>query len=201
MNREGIIYTVIITFVFSFLLVAVLALTNQFTSERIARNQVLTHRRAVLNAFGIETTGTSEDYYLYESRVQSEMVDDNRFYFTEVGGERADAIVFSGSGLWGPIEGVIAVKSDFSRVLGMDIIFHNETPGLGGRIDESWFKEQFRDEKLKEDGLRIFGTGGGDTDRDNGRIDAVTGATRTSQALEGIINNSLQRLQGRLGVH
>jgi Na+-transporting NADH:ubiquinone oxidoreductase subunit C len=200
MNREGVIFTVIVTFVFSFLFVAVLALANELTFERVQRNRLLTERRSALNAFGIETKGTEEDYSLYENFIRSETTETDRFYTAEVGGEEARAIRFTGDGLWGTITGVIAVKSDFSRILGMDIISHNETPGLGGRIDEPWFKEQFRNEKLNEGQIQIRGSGGGDTDHDNGRVDAVTGATRTSQALERMLNVYLEKLQNLKGV-
>jgi Na+-transporting NADH:ubiquinone oxidoreductase subunit C len=192
MNRQGIIYTIIITFVVSFFFVSLLALTNEFTRTRIERNELITKRRGILNSFGLETTGTDDDYSLYASRIKEKTLGTNQVFEAQLDGEKAEAIQFSGSGLWGTITGVLAVKEDFSRIVGMDIIDHNETPGLGGRIAEAWFKEQFRNEILKEGQIRISGTGGGDKDKDNGKVDAVTGATRTSQALEKILNEYLK---------
>jgi len=194
MNKQGLVYTVIITFSVSFVLVAVLSLTNELVRARIERNQLLRERRSVLNAFGIETTGTAEDFELYDERITEETVDGNRLYQARTDGGTAYGIRFTGSGLWGTITGALAVRPDLSRMVGMDIIEHNETPGLGGRIDEPWFKRQFRGERIDEASIAVSGAGGGDEDKDNARVDAVTGATRTSDSLEAIINRYLERL-------
>jgi Na+-transporting NADH:ubiquinone oxidoreductase subunit C len=200
MNREGVLYTVIFTFTVSFFFVALLALSNEFTKAKVERNRVLSERRAVLNVFGIETAGTDADYDLYDRRISESKEGDLTLYEAQVNGQRVEAIRFSGSGLWGTITGVVAVLEDMSRIIGLDIISHNETPGLGGRIAEAWFKEQFQGEKIVGGRIQVQGTGGGDTDKDNGRVDAITGATRTSQALENILNQHLQaieRLRGK----
>jgi len=199
MNRQGIIYTVIFTFVASFFFVALLSLTNEFTRTKVDRNQVVVKRRAVLNAFGIETMGTDEDYTLYESRIKEREIEGYRIYDAQLTGEKAAAIEFSGSALWGTITGVLAVKEDLSRIIGMDIISQNETPGLGGRIDEAWFKEQFRNELIKNDQILVTGSGGGDKNKDNGKVDAITGASRTSQAVEQVVNQYLAILRKILG--
>lgn len=199
MNRQGLIYTVIITFAASFFFVVILTLTNELVRDRIDRNQLLTERRAVLSAFGIDTTGTAADFERFEERIETTSAEGNQLYRVRVDGQTAHGIRFAGSGLWGTITGVVAVRSDFSRMVGMDVISHNETPGLGGRIDEAWFKRQFRGEKLEEAGIAVSGTGGGDENKDNARVDAVTGATRTSNALEDIINRHLETLQDLQG--
>ena len=197
MNREGIVYTVIATFIVSFSFVALLALTNEFTNEKVERNRVLSERRSVLNSFGIDIEGSDADYDLYDNRVTEFTEQGIDLYRAQIIGHTVEAIKFSGSGLWGTITGVIAVEQDLSRIVGIDIISHNETPGLGGRIAEEWFTDQFRGEKISEGRIRVLGTGGGDTDKDNGRVDAVTGASRTSAALEQIVNKSLETI-GRL---
>jgi len=197
MNRGGIVYTVVVTFIASFFFVALLALANELTNELVERNRVLSERRSVLNSFGIDIEGSDSDYELYDSRVTESTEKGNNFYQAQIEGHTVKAIKFSGSGLWGTITGVIAVEQDLSRIVGMDIISHNETPGLGGRIAEDWFLDQFHGEKINEGRIQVLGTGGGDTDKDNGRVDAVTGASRTSTAIEQIVNKSLETL-GRL---
>ena len=199
MNRQGLIYTVVITFVVSFVFVAVLSITNELVRGRIARNQLLNQRRAVLRAFDIETSGTADDFNLYDERITETTVEGNQLYEARKNGETVFGIRFTGSGLWGTISGVLAVRSDFSRMVGLDIIEQNETPGLGGRIDEPWFKRQYRGERIAESGIAVSGSGGGDEDKDNARVDAVTGATRTSDALEGIVNTYLQTLKDLRG--
>ena len=201
MNRGGIFYTVLITFVVSFVFIAVLAVANYSVRQKIERNQELVLRRTVLNAMGIATSGTESDYETYEERIEEEEWEDFRLFSTVTDGERVEGILFTGSGLWGTITGVISVDSDFTRVIGLDIADHNETPGLGGRIDEAWFKEQFSGEIIRENRIRFLrgGTGKGDPDHQNSAVDAVTGATRTSQALEAILERYLGKLKESIG--
>ena len=195
MNRQGIVYTIIFTFVAAFFFVLILSLTNELTGERVALNQNLRKRRAILNAIGIAVQGGEADYKMYDARVKERIVDGAQLFEAVVDGQTVLAIQFAGSGLWGVITGVLAVNDGFSQVIGIDIISHNETPGLGGRIDEAWFKEQFRGETLVEGRIRVAGAGDGDADRNNGRVDAITGASRTSQALDTILNRSLAAIR------
>ncbi|RKX71235.1 MAG: FMN-binding protein, partial [Spirochaetes bacterium] len=103
---------------------------------------------------------------------------------------------FSGQGLWGTVTGVIAVNDNVTRIIGLDIISHEETPGLGGRIEEDWFKDQFRGEAIPENGIKVRkGEGGSDDNPDNGIVDGVTGASLTSAAMEVIVNNQIAELR------
>ncbi|HPD80585.1 MAG TPA: FMN-binding protein [Spirochaetales bacterium] len=52
------------------------------------------------------------------------------------------AVEQSGPGLWGTITIILAASAD-GVIRGIEIVSQNETPGLGGRIDEPVFKKQF----------------------------------------------------------
>ena len=100
----------------------------------------------------------------------------------------------SGSGLWGEIKAHIGFTGDLKSIAGIDFIVQNETPGLGARIAESWFREQFRGktgpltmvpEGTKNEGPRQF--------------DAITGATVTSTAVQSIVNTTLKRADALKG--
>jgi Na+-transporting NADH:ubiquinone oxidoreductase subunit C len=103
---------------------------------------------------------------------------------------------FRGLGFWAPIEGILAVTPDMSETIGIKIVQQSETPGLGGRITEPVFTEQFRKGVLvspREGGDTIVvGADGGDNPR---HVDAITGATQTSMAMERILNEALARFQ------
>ena len=72
----------------------------------------------------------------------------------------------------------------------------NETPGLGGRINEPWFKNQFEGEEIPADGIEVRALEGeGDPDATNGVVDSITGATRTSESIESIVNNQIEQLR------
>ncbi|MCK5735709.1 MAG: FMN-binding protein, partial [Spirochaetaceae bacterium] len=65
-----------------------------------------------------------------------------------------------------------------------------------GRIEEDWFKDQFRGEVIPENGITVRkGEGGSDKDPDNGVVDGVTGASLTSTAMEVIVNNQIAELR------
>ncbi|MFP4362277.1 MAG: FMN-binding protein, partial [Spirochaetia bacterium] len=176
------------------------AFAHSATAERVEANQELFRQRAILSAMNISYDSPEEVYEKFDN-VQTREIEDMEFYTSVVDGSRVYARSFAGSGLWGTITGVIAVNSSVSRIAGLEIISHNETPGLGGRIEEQWFKDQFAGERIPSEGITVDvqGSGTGDEDPDNGEVDAITGATRTSTAMEVIINNVLENIRPVLG--
>jgi Na+-transporting NADH:ubiquinone oxidoreductase subunit C len=189
-------YTVIVTFAVSFLFVGLLALANEVTKEKAAANALIMERRAVLNAMGIPYSGDAEVLDAYERAVEEARAGDLEISRATVDGKPVEALRVSGPGLWGTITAVIGVRPDLSEIVGLDIITQNETPGLGGRIGEDWWKTQFRGEKIVNGRIDVAaGSGRGDREPDNGRVDAVTGATLTSNAMEDIINRALESLK------
>lgn len=200
MNKQGILYTVIITFLICFAFIFVLSLTDRAVAERIIKNKDINERKAVLTAFGLSYKSDEDAFTLFENKISSEKIKDSVLYTTPIAGEKAYAIIFQGQGLWGIITGVLAVSKDVKRIIGMDLISHNETPGLGGRIDEPWFKNQFKNKLLNDQGTVIIAKSKTTATSDRpGEIDAITAATQTSQAFEKIINQYLTRLSALLG--
>lgn len=200
MNKQGLVYTVIFTFAVSFVFVLLLAFANEGTRSLVALNQQVARQRAVLNAMGIEYGDTNEEITEAFGAVEEIERGGERIYRTTGEGGEIYAIEFVGSGLWGQIEGVLAVDAGLGRTVGIEIISHNETPGLGGRIDEPWFKQQLTGERIIDGTIRVAAAGPGDPDHDNGTIDAVTGASRTSGAIQTILDNELSTLAAILEV-
>jgi Na+-transporting NADH:ubiquinone oxidoreductase subunit C len=46
-------------------------------------------------------------------------------------------------GLWGRIQGYLAIENDGSTVSGFTVYKHSETPGLGGEIEKAWFQKNW----------------------------------------------------------
>ncbi|AFG37863.1 FMN-binding protein [Spirochaeta africana] len=195
MNKQSVLYTVVFTFLVSFVFVTLLAFSNEATREQVELNNQLARSRAVLNALGIEFASESELLSRFEDLAYDE---DSGLFTTEADGQTLHAFEFSGSGLWGPIRGVIAVTANLEKIVGLEIVEHNETPGLGGRIEESGYKQQFRGLIIPDDKTFTLNPAG-DSDKDSGQVDSVTGATRTSEAMAGIINTEIRRLSELLG--
>lgn len=107
---------------------------------------------------------------------------------------KAYGFPFRGLGFWGPIQGILAVTPDLSRTVGFVVLEQSETPGLGGRIEEPVFTDQFRR------GITVSPNPGGAVIRmgstgvpapDGRQVDAITGATQTCLAMERVLNDQL----------
>jgi Na+-transporting NADH:ubiquinone oxidoreductase subunit C len=81
------------------------------------------------------------------------------------------------------------VEKDLKTLTGIEFIKQNETPGLGGRITESWFKEQFRGKRWP---LSVVPEGDPAGDQE---FQAITGATNTTNGIRDILNNRLARAE------
>lgn len=89
----------------------------------------------------------------------------------------------SSTGYGGPIEAMIAIGEDMNTVAGLAVTAHNETPGLGARIDEPAWRQQFAGKRIADDTgtVRLSVARGAATTEYE--VDAITGATRTSNAM------------------
>ncbi|MCS7230587.1 MAG: RnfABCDGE type electron transport complex subunit G [Elusimicrobiota bacterium] len=87
-------------------------------------------------------------------------------------------------GYGGTIEYLVGVKLEIPpKIVGIKILSHKETPGLGANITKDKFLSQFIDKAPYEIVLK--------KDNPDGKIDAITGATITSRALTDSLNKLL----------
>lgn len=198
MNKQSTLYTIIFMFIVSFAFVFLLSLTNEATKEQIELNEQIARQRAILAAMGL--TFESDQAVLERfDEVESVERDGVTVYRTTADGETRYAKEFAGGGLWGTIRGVLGVNDDVSVTTGLEIINHNETPGLGGRIVEPWFQRQFRGERITDGSITFPEKGEGDFNHENGEVDGITGATRTTESMERIVNREIDTLSSIIG--
>ena len=137
----------------------------------------------LIEAQETQRTENSVRYVLGAGKDEAiDYVDEYYYVYEKASEVEGYAFPFTGKGLWGSISGYVAFTPDFETLLGIDFTAHSETPGLGGRIDEAWFKEQFRGIALTGDAPVVFRPSEG------GNVDSVTGATLTSKAVSDIVN-------------
>jgi len=192
MNRNGIIYTVIFSFLTAFFFVFFLALADGATREQVELNKIVSVQKSVLKVLNRLPSDEEEISETYNS-IFTSVPQPGETLNTTLDGNKIVIRYFSGSGLWGTITGVIGMTEALDRITGLDIISHNETPGLGGRIDEDWFKEQFRGEKIGSDGIIVAkGSGNVDMDKENSIVDGITGASLTSSSMAKIVNGEIE---------
>lgn len=194
MNKQSLTYTVIFTFIVCFVFVAILSVANQATTERVEQNRIVAQQRAVLSAMGIRFDSDEEILGLFED-VEEIEINGRVFFRAERDGEVVLATAFRGQGVWGPIVGVLAMDESLERTVGLEIVSHEETPGLGGRITESWFKEQFRDREVPEGRFEYVR----DRSPGAGEFEAITGATGTTGNIERILTDAVQSFKDKWG--
>jgi len=195
LNRNSITYAAVFTFVVCILFVVILAIANQVTLSRVEANKKLESQLAVLKAFGLADASTpaGEIDSKYRQFITEKAVDQATAYFAIIDGQPYVAIKLTMPGLWGPITAVLATDPKGTVVRGFEIVDQQETPGLGGRISEPWFSAQFKGKQTLPDGTIAFvqGSGKGNFDPANGTVDAITGASRTSDFVSALVNREL----------
>lgn len=93
-----------------------------------------------------------------------------------------------GSGMWSTIHAFIALDSDLTHVVGLHVTEHGETPGLGDRIEDPAWLAQWSDKRAFDAaGVPALVIGTAPAGSDDTRIDGITGATVTVQALGAIV--------------
>ncbi len=197
LKKESIGYVVVFTFVVCVAFVVLLAVANQLTVDRVKANQSFASHFAVLKAFGLADASTARDQAetLYASQVKelAAPAQGAAAYSATIDGNTYVAVKLTNPGLWGPITAILAADPKAERVRGLEILEQQETPGLGGRIGEAWFSAQFAGEKVGADGAIAVtqGSGKGDPDKENSKVDAVTGASRTSDFVQALVAKAL----------
>ena len=104
-----------------------------------------------------------------------------------------------GAGLWGPIWGYISFQEDNATIAGAYFDHESETAGLGAKIkDDPAFQAEFVGEQPDFSQANVFEIvkGGAPADPEgkslvDNKIDAITGATMTSQGLDAAIDTWL----------
>ncbi len=95
------------------------------------------------------------------------------------------AIPSAYKGYGGDVEIMVGIDLE-GQVTGVEILSHEETPGLGANCTKKEFTDMYK--QSAENGFTVVkdSTGG-----EGGRIDALTGATITSNAVTQAVNSAL----------
>lgn len=94
----------------------------------------------------------------------------------------------TGDGYGGDINILIGLNSD-KTIKEIVVLLHTETPGLGSKITESAFLDQFVGLSLEEIKLS----------KEGGRVDAITGATISSEAMVSGVKQAIEEMLSELG--
>ena len=128
----------------------------------------------------IEKNGISKFYPVYDVRLKD----------GSLAGHVAKA---TGQGYADKIEVLLGLDAGGSKITGLFILDQKETPGLGNRILEKPWRDQFTD---KQSGTPLVvvkaKTGQGN------EVDGISGATISSRAVTGIVNTTIADIRPQL---
>ena len=118
-------------------------------------------------------------------------------YVAKVNNDTIYVVPLYGRGLWGGISGYLALKKDFDTVYGAYFTHESETAGLGARIVEEEFQDKFKNKKAFADSTfqKVALSLSKKVEDKEHQVDAITGATLTSNGVSKMFLSSLQPYQ------
>ena len=160
----------------------VLAVVNSYTAPVIAENtakkQAESMKKVVTDAISFNKLNTSD----YTAVIEYTSAVNGIYEGVNSNGEICGyAVMVSPNGYGGEISMAVGI-SDNLKVLGIDIITQSETPGLGSKCEDDAFKAQF----VGKESITVVKSGAKEDE-----IDAISGATRTSNAVAKGVNTAL----------
>ncbi|MBU0683618.1 MAG: RnfABCDGE type electron transport complex subunit G [Candidatus Omnitrophota bacterium] len=97
------------------------------------------------------------------------------------------AFIAEGNGYQGTIKMIIGVDTGISKIVGMEVLESQETPGLGAEIAEQNFRKQFEGLSITQDIEYVKNQ----KPQKPNQVEAITGATISSRAVVNIINKTV----------
>ncbi len=112
-------------------------------------------------------------------------VDGTTYYISKMG-SGVNGIAFEASsdkGYSGMIRVMVGIKSG-GEILSVGIIDQKETPGLGSKIAEGWFTDQYKGKSLDNAQWKVK--------KDGGDFDQISGATISPRAVTAAVKSGLE---------
>jgi len=195
---ESSIYPIIFMIILTIFFVGILATFYHTTKAKVDSHRRTNFQKALVALFDFPTDNPTASFDKYF--IQKDKKDIRYYQAVKDSTLLGYAFEISGNGLWGTIKAIISVTPDFSRIVNIEILDQNETPGLGGRITEDWFKKQFQNKPLVFDKkFKKYKLVAEDAKPNDFEIVQITGATFSSKAVVNIIYEKVKETSLKLG--
>ena len=174
---------IIILTIFGLISGAVLSLVYMVSNPFIEKNMLAEQKRAI---FSVVPNAKS-----YEEKEKNGMK-----YFEckdDSGNVVGIALPAKGNGYQGEIKLMIGLTPDLKKITGLEVLEQVETPGLGGRISEDSFLNQFKGISTEP---QVNYVKNKKPEKPN-EIRAITGATISSRSVVAIINKNIKAFRGK----
>jgi len=164
-------------------------LFNQYITNQIVINNKGEVVKGEIAAFDIDLKKELD-------KIKSGKTDEQLFplFICEKDNKTFYIIPVRGKGLWGPIWGYISLEGDMNTVYGASFGHKSETPGLGAEIETEKFQLQFKGKKIFDESgnfVSVKTIKGGASPTDMHGVDAVSGATITSNGVSEMFKRTL----------
>lgn len=191
-NSYTIIYSAVIVVVVAFLL----AFVYQALKPQQTANEALAKKKQILYSLNIRGLNDKDAEAKYNNVVKEEKdVDGSEMFVCDVDGKTKYVFSMKGMGLWGGISGFVSVDDDKTTVYGAYFNHEGETAGLGAEIkDNQKWQEKFQGKKLfTDDRSDIALSVKKKVSNPATQVDAVTGATLTSDGVANMLHDGLAK--------
>lgn len=181
-----VIKTTLILFIITSVSALLLAFVNEKTAPLIAANELKSQQEALKKV--MPDAAEFEEYEVDDAlneAVSEYNCEINGVYAAKTSDNKNAGMcaILTGSGYDSGLQIAVGVDSEH-KVTGIEIISSNETPGLGQNASKEDFKSQY---KGKTDGIEVVKSAAGDN-----QINAISGATLTSNGVTRIVNAALK---------
>jgi Na+-transporting NADH:ubiquinone oxidoreductase subunit C len=180
-NIKMILFVIILGSITSTLLLGM----DLLTADRIEQNKEAQIKSVVLSINDI-SFNYNNIHTVFDDKIMTYTYDDITFYQDEV--TRNISFVFEGEGVWGDIRGIITLDEDFEKIIGISILSQVETPGLGGVVAEEKYLKTYEDVTFIDNAIEIIKPD--NIINESNQVDAIAGATRTSEKFQIILNTN-----------
>lgn len=202
------VYPIFFMIILTIIFVGVLATFYHLTQERVQNYKTKSIQTTILSLFALPTENLEASYKKHIKVVDKEVELEGekvtmRYYEARDGDEMLGySFTVSGSGLWSTITAMLAVTPDLKEIIKLEIVTQNETPGLGGRITEDWFKEQFSKKQLVQGTkVSLFNLIPEKDKANSNDINQITGATASSKAVVDMLYKDMKKISKALGLN
>jgi len=203
MNKKSAAYIIGFMIVICMVFGAGVSVVYNATRDMLEKNKKFHRNRIICQAFLLRVSDDSAKAYAEAISKHIEIksiTDGNRIrnVYRRIDPENPEiGFDFGGMGFWDRIDGIIVFTQNLEKIINIQFFDHKETPGLGARIEEKWFTDQFKGVRIawnKDVPDRVIIGRATGAKADN-RVDAITGATQTSMALKRFLNAELERIR------
>lgn len=158
-----------------------LSLVNNWAAPKIAINQKAETERAI--------------YLVHLDGKRYEKIKNAGFevyrVFNEADSSVGYSLVYSGNGFQGKIKLMIGLSDDISKITSIEVLEQSETPGLGTKILEPPYKDQYNGLVTTPAVKLVKGL----EPSNPNEVQSITGATISSRAVVTIVNDGVAKLR------